>query len=320
MDNTQDLKLFSMDAAATPITTGFDYALQDRDDLADRSRQTYLERVGHFMAWLDTHNGFDDALFSPAGRDRAVEAYLTAAVQERGVVGRTVNLTLSALAAFYTWLGFGAPTTPRAAVAPITPRTLSRSEERALLYAAAEKRGTRAYAMIALVLDIGLRKSEITTVQLAGLDLAHRPGRLTIGPTGSSDTRSVPLQPRTHTALRAWITERRRWLRNYPPQTALFLTAHAPHRPLTPRTVDYAIRTVGEKAGLDISPGTLRATAEQRMLHEGLSSNEVAARLGQQAPDPDRIRALCNTTTPRPRTRLALTHAEQLVLFGNIVS
>ncbi|WP_159851232.1 hypothetical protein [Nocardia sp. CY41] len=51
------------------------------------------------------------------------------------------------------------------------------------------------------------------------------------------------------------------------------------------RTVDDAIRAVGADAGLDISPGTLRATTEQRMLREGLPPAIVAARLGQQAPD-----------------------------------
>ncbi|MGW5376259.1 hypothetical protein ACWESM_12505 [Nocardia sp. NPDC003999] len=53
------------------------------------------------------------------------------------------------------------------------------------------------------------------------------------------------------------------------------------------RAVDAAIRAVGADAGLDIFPGTLRATAEQRMLREGLSPAVVAARLGQQAPDRD---------------------------------
>ncbi|MFI9634146.1 hypothetical protein ACIHAX_15765 [Nocardia sp. NPDC051929] len=62
-----------------------------------------------------------------------------------------------------------------------------------------------------------------------------------------------------------------------PEQVALFLTEHAPHRRL-------AVRTVAD-AGLDISPGTVRATAEQRMLREGLPPTVVAARLGQQAPD-----------------------------------
>lgn len=103
-----------------------------------------------------------------------------------------------------------------------------------------------------------------------------------------------------------------------PEQVALFLTEHTPDRRLAVRTVDDAIRAVGADAGLDISPGTLRATAEQRMLREDLPSAVVAARLGQQAPDRDRVRALLGGAAARPRNRLALTGSEQLDLFGDI--
>jgi hypothetical protein len=54
------------------------------------------------------------------------------------------------------------------------------------------------------------------------------------------------------------------------------------------------------------------------MLREGLPPTVVAARLGQQPPDRDRVRALLGGTGPRPRNRLALTGSEQLDLFGDI--
>ncbi|MGY2033129.1 tyrosine-type recombinase/integrase [Nocardia gipuzkoensis] len=316
-DSGQDMPgLFSIEIATDPMLAGFGAALADRDDLAVRSRETYLERVGHFLAWLADNRGHDDALHSRTGRDRAVDAYLSAAVEERGVVGRTVNLTLTALTVFYTWLGLGAPATPRVVVEPINPRTLGPSEQRALLRAAAA-RGPRAFAMIVLGLDSGPRKSEIAALALTGLDLADWPGTLAItDSTGTS--RTVPLQPGTRAALVAWLAERRRLLRGQPEQVALFLTEQAPHRRMAVRTVDDAVRAVGADAGLEISPGTLRATAEQRMLREGLPPAVVAARLGQQAPDRDRVRALLGGGAPRPRNRLALTGSEQLDLFGDV--
>ncbi|MEU2032632.1 tyrosine-type recombinase/integrase [Nocardia amamiensis] len=314
-NNTQDmLGLFSIEIAADPMLAGFTAALADRDDLAVRSRETYLERVGHFLAWLGADRSHDDALHSPTGRDRAVDAYLTAAVEERGVVARTVNLTLTALTVFYTWLGLGAPATPRVVVEPINPRTLGPSEQRALLRAAC---GPRAFAMIVLGLDAGPRKPEIAALALTGLDLADWPGTLSItDSTGGS--RTVPVQPGTRAALVAWLAERRRLLRGQSEQVALFLTEQAPHRRLAVRTVDDAIRAVGADAGLDISPGTLCATAEQRMLRKGLPPAVVAARLGQQAPDRDRVRALLGGAAPHPRNRLALPGSEQLDLFGDI--
>ncbi|MEV6252745.1 site-specific integrase [Nocardia sp. NPDC051911] len=315
-DNGQDMPgLFSIEIAADPMLAGFAAALADRDDLATRSRETYLERVGHYLGWLAADRGHDDALHSPGGRDRAIDAYLTAAIEERGIVGRTVNLTLTALTVFYTWLGLGAPATPRV-VEPINPRTLGPTEQRALLRAAAA-RGPRAFAMIVLGLDAGPRKSEIAALALTGLDLADWPGTLAITDS-TGNVRTVPLQPGTRAALVAWLAERRRQLRGHPEQVALFLTEHAPHRRLAVRTVDDVIRAVGTDAGLDISPGTLRATAEQRMLCEGLPPAVVAARLGQQAPDRDRVRALLGGTAARPLNRLGLTGSEQLDLFGDI--
>ncbi|MGY2148828.1 tyrosine-type recombinase/integrase [Nocardia gipuzkoensis] len=197
-----------------------------------------------------------------------------------------------------------------------TPRTLGPAEQRALLRAAAA-RGPRAFAMIVLGLDTGPRKSEIPALALTGLDLGDWPGTLAINDS-TGNVRTVPLQPGTRAALVAWLAERRRLLRGHPEQVALFLTEYAPHRRLAVRTVDDAIRAVGADAGLDISPGTLRATAEQRMLREGLPPAVVAARLGQQAPDRDRVRALLGGAAARPRNRLPLTGHEQLDLFGDI--
>ncbi|WP_280247621.1 hypothetical protein [Nocardia abscessus] len=88
-DNSQDMPgLFSIEIAADPMLAGFTAALTNRDDLAARSRETYLERVGHYLAWLTSNRGHDDALHSPTGRDRADDPNLTPAVEESGVVGR----------------------------------------------------------------------------------------------------------------------------------------------------------------------------------------------------------------------------------------
>jgi hypothetical protein len=54
------------------------------------------------------------------------------------------------------------------------------------------------------------------------------------------------------------------------------------------------------------------------MLREGLPLAVVAARLGQQAPDRDRVRALLGGAAARARHRLPLTGSEQLDLFGDI--
>ena len=309
-------EVLPIDISADPVLVGFAAYLDNRSDLAVRSRETYAERVRSYLNWLRATGGHDDALHSPNGRDRAVHAYVHAAVEERGVVGRTVNLTLSALTAFYQWLGLGVPDTPRVLTDPTNPRTLDAAEQRALLRAAAA-RGPRAFAMIVMGLDLGPRKTEIAALDLTDLDLTDWPGRLTITDTTGA-ARISTVQAGTRAALIAWLAERRRLLRGRGEQRALFLTESAPHRRLATRSIDDAIRAIGAEAGLDISPGTLRATCEQRLYREGVPAPTVAARLGQQAPDRQRIRALLGRSTHRSRTRVPLTAAEQLSLFGDI--
>lgn len=309
--------LFSFEAATDPTLSGFDAALAARTDLTPRSRETYRERIGHYLRWLTEHTGHEDALHSADGRERAVDAYLRATREKHGITDRTANLTLAALHVFYDWLGLGAPTASYTAVDPAGPRPLSPPEQRRLLRAAAA-RGPRAFALITLGLDIGPRKWEFAALDLEALDLTGWPGTLTVtSPAGRH--RDVPLRPGSRAALVSWLAERGQRLRAHhtPDPEALFLTDTTPYRRLAPRTVDDAVHTIGVDAGLSLSPGILRATAEQRMLREGLAPAIVAARLGQQAPDPDRVRALTGRVTPRPRVRVPPTGPEQLDLFGD---
>ncbi|MET7772228.1 tyrosine-type recombinase/integrase [Nocardia sp. NPDC005366] len=295
--------------AASPILTGFTASLTNRDDLAPRARDTYRERVGHYLNWLRDTGGYDDALHSPVGRDRAVDAYLTTAVHDRGIATRTIDLTLTALTTFYEWLGLGAPATPRAILDPLTPDTLSPTDQRAVLHAAAA-RGPRAFALIVLSLDVGPTNTEIAALDLTGLDLARWPGALTITDTTGA-AREVPIQAGTRAALTAWLSERRRLLRGRPEQRALFLAEHAPHHRLAVRTIDDSIRSIGAAAGLDISPGSLRATAAQRLHHRGLPPAAIATRLGHRTPDPRRV------LDHPARTRIPLGDNEQLDLFAD---
>ncbi|MGW0248493.1 tyrosine-type recombinase/integrase [Nocardia goodfellowii] len=306
------LDLFSIEVAVDPLLTGFTALLAGHRDLAPRSRKAYLERVAHFLTWIRETGGLADALHSARGRDRAVDAYLGAAVADRGVAGRTINLSLTALNIFYEWLGLGELPMPRVLVDPVNPHTLELTEQRAVLRAAAA-RGPRAYALVVLGLDLGPRKSELVDLDLAGVDLAKWPGQLTI-PETTGGSRTVPLGPGARTALVAWLPERRRLLRGHE-QRALFITEQAPPRRLAQRTLDDAIRAIGHDAGVDLSPGLLRATAEQRMLREGLAPELVATRLGRRGSD--RASTLLEQA-PRRRTRVPLTDSEQLDLFGDI--
>ncbi|MGN2642495.1 site-specific integrase [Nocardia takedensis] len=179
-------------------------------------------------------------------------------------------------------------------------------------------RTTRAFAITVLTLDVGPRKSELAALDLAALDLADWPGTITITDPAGAD-RTVPITAATRAALVAWLAERRRLLGPHRQHVvALFLTETAPHRRLAHRTVDDIVRGIGHDADLDLSPGALRATAEQHLLHQGHPPATVAARLGQQTPDPQRIRALLGR--PATRHRAAVPVDGQLDLFSDLAA
>ncbi|MFF0546848.1 tyrosine-type recombinase/integrase [Nocardia thailandica] len=313
MEREPELRV-PLEAAAVAVLDGFTAHLAGQR-LAERTRGTYTERVRHFLTWVTAQGGGLDPLASPADRDQAVAAYLAAAVDERAVSSSTINVTRAALAAFYAWLhpggGFDVDAAARDAAAP---RTLGDAEVRALLRGAAA-RGPRCFAMAVVLLDAGPTEWELAGLDVGDVGPAQAPDRLRV--TGTDGVvRLVPIEASTRVAVTAWLAQRRE-VGTPASEQALFTSIHRRGRGrLALRTIDATIRAAGLDAGLDVSPRTLRATAEARMVRAGLSPAVVAARLGLGRHDAARRAALLGVAPER--VRVALTASEQLSLFGDI--
>lgn len=160
-----------------PVIVGFAAWLAEESGFARRTHRTYNERVATYLAWLTESGEHTDALDDRAGRDRAVGAYLADA-RGRELAPATINVTLAALSALYTWLGLGEPTAARASDPQVPLRVLDPTEQRALLTAAAE--GPRAMALVTLGLDVGPRESELVALDIDALDLTEHPGSIEI--------------------------------------------------------------------------------------------------------------------------------------------
>ncbi|MFC7429763.1 site-specific integrase [Nocardia tengchongensis] len=276
-----DLHEIGFAALADPVTDAFVLHLAGTR-LARRTRETYRERVGNFVRWLRASGAHPDALLNAAARDVAVSAYFEHLVAERDAVARTLNTTLAALDAFYEWQGLGRPAVGRVSTDLHVPRTLDDEQISRFLAAAAED--ARDYALVAVGLDAAPLETELAGLDEDDVELSARGGNLRIG------DRVVPLEAGTRAVLLAWRAERRKMLGPMSSQRALFVSKRG--RRLAPRSVDFIIRSVGRRAGMEISPGTLRNTAEQRLLVAGWSPSAVAAFLGNTRPDMARVRAL----------------------------
>lgn len=153
------------------------------------------------------------------------------------------------------------------------PRAISRAEAAALL-AACDRRsrvGRRDYAVIILLLRLGLRRGEVAALRLD--DIHWRAGELTVhGKAGREDR--LPLPADVGEALAAYLKRGR-------PTTdrrEVFFRARAPYRPIDPATVSSTVRRACRRAGIaEIGPHRLRHTTACEMV----SADVGLVRIGQ---------------------------------------
>jgi len=149
------------------------------------------------------------------------------------------------------------------------PKVLSAREVELLLQCTLS---TRDQAILLLMLDAGLRLTEVSQLVRGNVDLQRR----TVLVSGKGDKeRVVPLSERLHEALEAWIYEST----GNGPLSPLFPGYRGP---LKPRGIGYIIEGIGEQAGLEqrLSPHCLRHTFATRLLRQGVNLRVVQELLG----------------------------------------
>ena len=196
-------------------------------------------------------------------------------VQDRGLSGHTINCYLRSLRIFFSWLvsegiieanPFSRVKIPRPSRKVIP--TFSDSQIQQLLDAVDTRttEGYRDYTIILILLDTGIRVSELCYLKLD--DAWLEDGMLKILGKGNKE-RLIPIGKQVQRRL--W-----RYINRYRPEPAmpscnlLFLTREG--RPLTKDRVEKILTRYGRKAGLTgvrCSPHTLRHSAAVRFLRNG---------------------------------------------------
>jgi integrase/recombinase XerD len=130
--------------------------------------------------------------------------------------------------------------------------------------------GRRDYAILVLLVRLGLRAAEVADLCLADID--WRAGEIVVRGKGHTEER-LPLPPDVGAAIAAYLRRGR-------PRRAereVFLRAIAPLRGLSPDGVSEVVRAASERAGLgSFGSHRLRHTAGTEMLRAGASLSEVA--------------------------------------------
>jgi integrase/recombinase XerD len=177
------------------------------------------------------------------------------------------------------------------------PRGISRADARALLGSCDRRQtlGRRDYAIIVLLLRLGLRRSEVAGLRLDDLD--WQGGELLVRGKGARQER-LPLPADVGEAIASYLS------RGRPPSARreVFLRARAPYEPIASGTVASTVRRACRRAGIaEFGSHRLRHTAACEMVqanvplhrigqvlrHQSLQSTAIYARV-----DVERLRLL----------------------------
>jgi site-specific recombinase XerD len=161
------------------------------------------------------------------------------------------------------------------------PRGISRADARALLAACDRRRrtGRRDYAVLMLLLRLGLRAGEAAALTLEDID--WRTGEITVHGKGRRDER-LPLPADVGEAIAGYLTRGR-------PVTGrreVFLRAVAPAGPLGRGGISFIVRRACRRAGVaEVGAHRLRHTAACEMAAAGAPLTEIGQVLRHQSLD-----------------------------------
>jgi integrase/recombinase XerC len=261
-----------------PLNARFSHFLHERR-LSPRTIQAYLSDLQAFITWFEMLNQ---------------EPFSSAAIVRRDLMDwrdhlrqscspATLNRRLSSLRAFYRWAqreGL-ASTDPSSGVSsvkvPASHKAVSASDVEALLASARRGGNLRDHALLALLVDTGLRPAEIARLPRGALQLDPGHAWLTVSAGRGMEPRRLPLGARARAAVRACLAEAGDIQSDEP------LFSSPGGNAVSPFVIWYTVRKVAGEAGIKgMTPTRLRDYAARRMIADPqVGLVEAGARLGQ---------------------------------------
>jgi site-specific recombinase XerD len=263
---------------------------------AEKTRRGYGEDLRDLLRFLEGQGRTKPGDVTPSD----LEAYL-AQLDRRGLAGATRRRKVYACKSLFTYLHRAGhiPHNPtEGLVAPRSeqkePRVLSVAEYQALLRACSHH--SRDAAILELLLQTGIRLSELVGLQLSDVELPGRitkevetVGRLHILAKGRK-TRWIPLNYKACRAMKSWLDVR-------PEGTsALFITKFG--QPIGPRAIQHVVHKYLAEAGVSgasvhtlrhtfatqhVAKGTSLRTVQEGLGHASLKTTSIYVQLAQEA-------------------------------------
>jgi integrase/recombinase XerC len=248
--------------------------------VGERTARLYLAHLRRFAAWLADR--YQAPLLEATTRD--LRQYKAERAERQKPA--SLNAALAALRRFFGW----AAATDRMARSPaehltdvarqpLGPKGFTVVERRRLIREA-EKAGPMAEAIVAMLLNTGLRVDELVRLRWEGVQLQPRSGWIDVVGKGDKHRR-LPLNSDARQALEALQAEIRGQ-----PSGPIFRGKRGPY---TARGVEYVVAELGRRANVAaVHPHRFRHDAGRRLV-EAVDLPTVAAWLGHERLDTVRI-------------------------------
>jgi site-specific recombinase XerD len=270
---------------------------------ADKSAQTlraYIGALDRFNIWFEQTNRSPLTAESLTPTD--LRLYRDHLVQAK-LKPSSINANLAALRALGQFIAEqtnGAD--PAAKLRGIettrqhAPKSLTRQDlfklQRALDHrrAHAERSGhapmwiVRDEAIVAVLLNTGLRVQELCSLDIGDVVINPRGGAVTVRSGKGRKQRVVPLNANVRSALRLWLAEREQ---NSCDAGPLFITKY--RQRIGTESIRYLLSELSRQAGIQASPHTLRHGFAKSLVDAGESLDRVGELLGHSSLDTTRI-------------------------------
>lgn len=250
-----------------------------RSGFAPATGALYSAKVAVYLDWVgERWDEYDGCLADGHLRDYAVRDFRRHLMVERKLAVATVESYLSAISTFYdVHLGIGRPNVKRSAKSDPATKALSEDQLRKALRAA-ERRGARDYAIARTLFGTGLRVSELVALDTDDVFVTERQGQIDVRHGKGGMARTVYPAADERAALRAWLAARK--AEGEPDLGPLFTSRRGGR--ISVRRVQSLLASLGDAAGVRLTPHVLRHTYARFFLDAGGDVGELQQNLGHK--------------------------------------
>ena len=266
------------------LPKNIDYLLEFSLFLEDNERspitiKNYLYDLKHFAKWFASENDqmMTPALITPIDL-REYKRFMT---DVRSLKPQTINRRLSSLRSFLQWAVVShllPDDIPPAVPKPVAeekkgPQWLDRNEQHALIRILQRGRNIRDLAIITLLLNTGLRVSELCDLMWSDIVMTDRKGSLVVRSGKGGKRREVPLNKDARNALNSLDYQENQDIKEY-----IF---QGQRGKMTARGVESMLKKyVGHTRLKEVTPHKLRHTFCKNLIDVGVSLEKVAMLAG----------------------------------------